>query len=101
MEFLKIVLVSLLMIISIRTHDNIIITSMHTRHHYNNYIKNCNDNSLFKPNHVGNVVAYFDMRKLPRPTIRHKMCDVFIGAGNRCLSCDSYRLINLNLHVKP
>ena len=44
-------------------------------------------------NHIGNsVVAFYDERMLPSPTIRHASCTIFIDEGDiRCLKCDSFR----------
>jgi hypothetical protein len=42
-------------------------------------------------NREGMVIAYFDKRHIPVPTIRHKDCDIIIQDSGRCLACDNYR----------
>ena len=43
-------------------------------------------------NFVG-IVAYYDIRKLPVSTIRHKNCEVLLSLPGRCHCCDEYRYI--------
>jgi hypothetical protein len=39
-----------------------------------------------------NVIAFFDERQLPYPTIRYSKCHIFIEKGyNRCLKCEEHR----------
>ena len=43
-------------------------------------------------NFVG-IVAYYDIRKLPVSTIRHKNCEVLLSLPGYCHCCDGYRYI--------
>jgi hypothetical protein len=41
---------------------------------------------------AGNPVAYYDLRHLPLPTIRHRNCTVFVRNDTmRCHACEDYR----------
>lgn len=47
-------------------------------------------------NNIGmNIVAYYDNRDLPCPTIRHIKCEYIVEVSRRCKFCADYRL-----HIK-
>ena len=47
---------------------------------------------------IGNVVAVYDQRSLPLPTIRHENCDLLlpsVDGKERCKPCDDYRCMHI------
>ncbi|XP_019854800.1 PREDICTED: uncharacterized protein LOC109583778 [Amphimedon queenslandica] len=49
-------------------------------------------NGYFKDRSGTDVVAYYDSRMLPSPTVRHSSCQLFLDKLGRCSHCEKHRL---------